>query len=459
LETKFSYLLNIIENSPLMRLKCLLPLFFLVASASAQKTTLITNVQIFNGKDEKTVNGHVLVVDNIISKVSTVPIPVNKSAQTTIIDGKGKFLMPGLIDAHTHIMLESMSQQALMTADIGFITIVAVKAAERNLMQGFTTFRDMSGPAFGLKRAIDIGMIPGPRIYPSGAMISQTAGHGDFLLPQDVPRDPGAPLAYVEKHNVGIIADGVDEVLKRSREQLRLGATQLKLAAGGGVSSSYDPLDVAQYSEEEFKAAVLAAENWGTYVAVHAYTPRAIQMALRAGVQCIEHGQLIDDATARMVAEKKAWLALQPFVESETSRFPVGSPNYLKQQQMRKGTDSAYFYAKKYKIKTAFGTDALDIEMATQRGKELSKLTRWYTPFEILRMATSVNGELMQLSGPRNPYPQRLGVIEEDAYADLLLVDGNPLQDIRILENPAERLLMIMKDGKVFKNTLATQAP
>jgi imidazolonepropionase-like amidohydrolase len=439
-----------------MFLRCLLPLLFCAVTASAQQTTLINNVQIFNGKDEKTVNGHVLVVDNLISKVSTTPIPVNKSAQTTIIDGKGKFLMPGLIDAHTHLMMESLSMQALMVSDIEFITIAAVKSAERDLLQGFTTFRDLAGPTFGLKRAIDMGMIPGPRIYPSGAMISQTAGHGDFLMPQDVPRDKGAPLAYAERHNLGVIADGPDEVLKRAREQLRLGATQLKLAAGGGVSSNYDPLDVAQYSEEEFRAAVLAAENWGTYVTVHAYTPRAVQMALRAGVQCIDHGQLIDDATARMIAEKKAWLSLQPFVEDGKSAFAPGSANYIKQQQMRRGTDSAFILAKKYNIKTAFGTDILfDASIAAQRGKELTKMLRWYTPFEILRMATSVNAELLRMSGPRNPYPNKLGVIEEGAYADLLLVEGNPLQDLKLLEKPQENLLLIMKNGVVHKNTLA----
>jgi imidazolonepropionase-like amidohydrolase len=183
-------------------------------------------------------------------------------------------------------------------------------------------------------------------------------------------------------------------------------------------------------------------------------------MALRAGVKCIDHGQLIDDATAKMIADKGAWLSLQPFVEEEKSAFAPGTPNFIKQQQMRKGTDSAYFFARKYKIKTAFGTDILfDAQKAGQRARELTKMLRWYTPFEILRMATSVNAELLAMSGPRNPYPGKLGVIEEGAYADLLLVDGNPLQDIRILENPAERLLLIIKDGKTIKNTLAGRAP
>lgn len=442
-----------------MRIIAMLCLLSISLTGISQQKILISNVQIFDGRSEKTITGHVLVEGNIIRKVSTSPIPTDKSGKTTLIDGKGKFLMPGLIDAHTHVMMESLSMQALMVSDIEFITVAAVTSVERDLMQGFTTFRDLAGPSFGLKRAIDMGMIPGPRIYPSGAMISQTAGHGDFLMPQDVPRDPGAPLAYAERHSLGIIADGPDEVLKRSREQLRLGASQLKLAAGGGVSSNYDPLDVAQYSEEEFRAAVLAADNWGTYVTVHAYTPRAVQMALRAGVRCIDHGQLIDDATAKMIAEKNAWLSLQPFVEEENSAFAPGSANYIKQQQMRRGTDSAFILAKKYKIKTAFGTDILfDAGKANQRGQELTKMLRWYSPLEILRMATSVNAELLSMSGPRNPYPGKLGVIEEGAYADLLIVDGNPLQNLSLLEKPQESLLLIMKNGHIYKNRLIGDA-
>jgi imidazolonepropionase-like amidohydrolase len=438
-----------------MRIYLWLAFVLMAFSAVAQQKILISNVQIFNGRLEKLTTGHVLIEGNKITRISATPIATDKSTQTILIDGKGKFLMPGLIDAHTHIMMESLSMQALMVSDIGFITIAAVKFAERNLMQGFTSVRDMAGPAFGLKRAIDLNMVNGPRIYPSGAMISQTSGHGDFLMPQDVPRAPNAPLAYPEIHNIGIIADGPDEVLKRAREQLRLGATHIKLAAGGGVSSNFDPLDVAQYSEDEFKAAVLAAENWGTYVAVHAYTPRAVQMALRAGVRCIDHGQLIDDATAKMIADKGAWLSLQPFVEEEASRFAPGSDNYIKQQQMRKGTDSAYFFAKKYKIKTAFGTDILfDANKANQRGKELTKMLRWYSSFEILHMATSVNAELLAMSGPRNPYPGKLGVIEEGAYADLLILEGNPLQQIQLFEDPQKNLLLIMKNGLVFKNNL-----
>jgi imidazolonepropionase-like amidohydrolase len=421
----------------------------------AQKAILINNVKIFNGKDEKTITGNVLIVDNLISKISTTPIPTNKNEETKIIDGKGKFLMPGLIDAHTHIMMESLNIMELMNSDIEYITVVAVKSAEKDLMQGFTTFRDLAGPAFGIQKAIDRGLILGPRIYPSGAMISQTAGHGDFLSPNDVPRDAAASLDFTERFNFGIVADGKDQVLKRVREQLRLGATQIKLAAGGGVSSNYDPLDVSQFTEEEMKAAVDAAENWGTYVTVHAYTPRAIQTALRAGVHCIDHAQLIDEETAKMIADKKIWLSLQPFIDEGKSSFAEGSPNRIKQQTMMKGTDIAYTFAKKFNIKTAFGTDCLfQPKNSANRASSLTNLLRWYTPYEILKMATSTNAELLTMSGSRNPYPNKLGVIEEGAYADVLLIDGNPLINLKILEDYDKSLLMIIKDGVIYKNRL-----
>jgi imidazolonepropionase-like amidohydrolase len=435
----------------LLTLAILLSVFF----AMAQKSVLINNVQIFNGKDEKTITGNVLIVNNLISKISTAPIPTNKSGETTIIDGKGKFLMPGLIDAHTHIMMESLNIMELMNSDIQFITINAVKSAEKDLLQGFTTFRDLSGPSFGLQKAIDMGLIAGPRIYPSGAMISQTGGHGDFLSPNDVPRDAGANLDFTERFNFGMVADGKEQVLKRVREQLRLGATQIKLAAGGGVSSYYDPLDVSQFTEEEMKAAVDAAENWGTYVTVHAYTPRAIQTALRAGVLCIDHAQLIDDATAKMVAEKGAWLSLQPFTDEGESAYAEGSPNRIKQQTMMRGTDSAYLFAKKYNVKTAFGTDCLfQPKHSANRAVDLTKLLKWYTAYEILKMATSTNAQLLALSGPRNPYPNKLGVIEEGAYADVLLIDGNPLMNLKILEDFDKSILLIIKDGVIYKNTI-----
>lgn len=438
------------------KLMILFLLFFAGDPAGAQTTTiLINNVRIFDGEHEKLTTGNVLIQGDTIAKISSSPIAVNRSGATQIIDGGGKVLIPGLIDAHWHTMMCAVPVTVLLTADVGYLNLVAAHEAKNTLLRGFTSVRDLAGPCFGLKRAIDQGLTPGPRIYPSGAMISQSGGHGDFRLPYEVPAAANAPLSHGDAIGGGAIADGVDAVLKRAREQLMMGATQLKLAAGGGVSSNYDPIDVSQYTEAEFHAAVEAAENWGTYVTVHAYTPRAIQTALRAGVKCIDHGQLMDEATAKMMAEKGAWLCIQAFLNNEFSN-PQSTPSAKEKQQMvAAGTGNAFLLAKKYKIKTAWGTDMLfDPKSTKNQGAILTTLTPWYTPFEILKMATSVNGELLAFCGIRNPYPKQLGVIKEGTYADMILVDGNPLENIKLVADPEKNFLIIIKNGVVYKNSL-----
>ena len=365
--------------------------------------------------------------------------------------------MPGLIDNHWHAMLvRARPEKEAITGDVGYTNLLAAAEATDTLMRGFTTVRDLGGPVFGLKRAIDEGIVVGPRIYPSGAMISITGGHGDFRQPFEVPRIIGGPLSRMEQIGGSMIADSPDEVRVRVREQLLLGASQIKLTAGGGVASPHSPLDVSTFTEAELRAAVEAADNWGTYVTVHAYTPRAIQTAIAAGVRNIEHGHLMDESTAKLMAEKGIWLSIQPFLDDEDAiPFPPDSSNRVRQLQVIRGTDNAYALAKKYKLKTVFGTDVLfSAALAKRQGAQLAKLTRWYTPAELLTMATGTNGELLRLSGPRNPYPGKLGVVEEGATADLLLVDGNPIEDIRLIENPDKNFLVIMKDGKVYKNTL-----
>ena len=194
----------------------------------------------------------------------------------------------------------------------------------------------------------------------------------------------------------------------------------------------------------------------GTYVTVHAYTPRAIQTAIRAGVRCIDHGQLMDEATAKLIAEKGIWLCLQPFLDDQDAApFPEGSNNRSKQLQMHKGTDAAYALAKKHGIRLAWGTDVLfDGKLAARQGAQLAKMTRWFTPAEVLVMATATNAELLTLSGPRNPYPGKLGVVQEGALADLLLVDGDPIANLKLIEEPAKNLVVIMKDGRIYKNSL-----
>jgi imidazolonepropionase-like amidohydrolase len=364
--------------------------------------------------------------------------------------------MPGLIDAHVHAMMAATPMNVLMTSDIGYLNLLAGAEAGRTLMRGFTTVRDLGGPTFGLKRAIDQGVIIGPRIYPSGAMITTTGGHGDFRQIWELPRVIGGPLTHVEQMGATIIADSPDEVRTRAREQLLLGASQIKLVAGGGVASPHSPLDVSTFTETELHAAVEAAENWGTYVAVHAYTPAAIQRSVAAGVKCIEHGHLMDDATAKLMAERGIWLSTQPFSDddAEFNPLPPGSEEYAKKMLIVAGTDNVYALAKKYHLKTAWGSDILfNASWAARQNAVLTRMVRWYTPTEALRMATSVNGELLALSGPRNPYPGKLGVVEEGALADLLLVDGDPIANIKLIEDPAKNFLVIMKDGKIYKNT------
>jgi len=419
------------------------------------QTTLFQDVRIFDGKvDKLSPPMHVLVRGNVIEKISSQPIPTDRRADTTLIAGAGRTLMPGLIDAHAHIMFATITQMTALTADIGFVNVAAARAAQDMLLRGFTSIRDLGGPVFGLKKGIDLGLVPGPRIWPSGAFISQTGGHGDFRLPNDMPARPD-DFTYTERIGAAAIADDADTVRRRAREQLALGASQIKVMAGGGVASNYDPLDVTQYTGEEIRAAVEAAENWGTYVTVHAYTPRAVRQAVLAGVKCIDHGHLIDEETAGLMAEKGVWWSLQPFTDDGSSAFPDDSPNRAKQLQMYAGTDTAYALAKRFGIKTAWGTDILfRADAASRQGTQLTKMTRWYSPADVLRMATANNGQLLALSGKRSPYEGTLGVVEEGALADLLLVDGDPLANIKLLEEPDKSLVVIMKDGKVFKNTL-----
>lgn len=423
------------------------------------RAVLFENVRIFDGlSDNLTTPSNVLVIGNTINAIDTRPLSIPADTEVTRIRGAGRVLMPGLIDAHTHLFMETSDQEDLIAAATAPDRLFqkAQENATAMLLRGFTSVRDLAGPVFELKRAIDRGDVAGPRIWPSGAMISQTSGHGDFRELRELPRTPRSELSLAEQFGVGAIADGVDEVLRRTREQLMLGASQIKLAAGGGVASDYDPIDVAQYTEAELSAAVEAAEDWNTYVTVHAYTPRAIQKAIRAGVKCIEHGQLIDEGTARMIAENDVWLSLQPFLDDEDANpYPEGSQNRASQLIVSTGTDRAYNLAKQYNIKTAWGTDNLfNPQGATRQGAKLAKLVRWYSPTEVLRMATSTNAALLALSGPRNPYPGRLGVVEEGALADLLLVNGNPLENIRLVENPDANFLVIMKNGVIYKNRL-----
>jgi len=417
------------------------------------KRLLITNVKIFDGTTLVLQEGcNILVEGNRIVALlragETVP-------EAEILDGGGRLAMPGLIDAHWHSTLCAVSQLVAMTADVGYIHLLAAREAEHTLLRGFTTVRDAGGPAFALKRAIDERVVSGPRIFPSGAMISQTSGHGDFRMRHELPRRDADPLSHAESLGAAMIADGETEVLRRVREQLMLGATQVKLMAGGGVTSIHDPLDTTQFRENELRAAVEAADDWGTYVMVHVYTPRGIQRAIRAGVKSIEHGQLADEETVRMMAGEGVWWSLQPFFADEDANVHDAAGT-RKQQEVAEGTVRAYQMAKSLGVQTAWGTDILfSPANLPNHGRQLAKLTRFYEPLELLRMATGTNGELLALSGHRNTYGGTLGVLAPGALADIVIADGDPTRNLDFLADPQTTLRVIMKDGRIYKNTLS----
>jgi imidazolonepropionase-like amidohydrolase len=426
-----------------------------MSDSSQVATTLFRGVRVFDGTSSRlSAPSDVVVRGTTIERISTASTATaTDGEQASVIDGGGRVLMPGLVDAHWHAAFTTLPVMVVMTADPGYLHLVAGRNATATLLRGLTSVRDAGGPTFGLKRAIDEGVVPGPRIYPSGAFISQTGGHGDFRLPHEVPRGVAGHLSHGELLGGSAIADGVPEVTRAAREQLMLGASQIKVMAGGGVASNYDPLDVTQYTLDEVRAAVEVAENWGTYVLVHAYTPRAIRQAITAGVRCIEHGHLVDEPTVELMADKGIWWCLQPFLDDQDAPRLPDPANRAKLLTMIEGTDRAYALAKKHGVPLAWGTDTLfDAQLSLRQGAQLAKMVRWFEPAEVLRMATADNARLLGLSGPRNPYPGKLGVVEEGALADLLLVDGDPLANIQLLEDPARNFLVIMKDGRIAKN-------
>lgn len=423
--------------------------------SAAANEILFRNVRVFNGRaSQLSAPTDVLVTGNTIAAVGTG----GGAASAKVIEGAGRTLMPGLIDAHWHLLMAAIPQPVMTFEDPNYVNLLSTREARAGLMRGFTTIRDLGGPVFGLKRAIDEGIVPGPRIYPSGAMISQTAGHGDFRFRFELPRATGGGPAHADSLGATAIADGPDEVRVRVREQLRNGASQIKLMAGGGVSSpaTSGTIQTNQYTEAELRAAVEAASDFGTYVTVHAYTPASIQRAIRAGVRCIDHGHLADEETVRMMADKGIWWSMQPLTYNAEVFQRMSPSSQQRALQVFAGTDSAYRLARRFKVKTAWGADILfDAAAAARQNSYLAMMSRWFTPAEALRMATADNADLMAMSGFINPYPGRLGVVEQGALADLILVNGNPLNDLALVGDPEANFLVIMKDGVIYKNMIA----
>ena len=474
----------------------LMTVSFTVYGQDAESVTLITNVNIFDGENEQLLKGYdVLVVKNLIEKIdkdikiaNSYEIDVKtggykampggyandfhgtgdvavmvyepekntkKEVKVRVIDGEGRTLIPGLIDAHWHTTYAYTPATILLLnqGDMAEVAIISMKGAEETLMRGFTSVRDMGGNPFAIKKLIDAGEFPGHRILPSGPFMSPTAGHADFYSKLDSPRDKDV-MSYWEKNMMAMTSDGVAEVQLRTRDILRYGATQIKICTGGGVSSVYDPLDVSEYSIAEVKAAVEEANNYNTYVATHVMTDRGIRASVEAGVMCIEHGFFASEETLELMKEKGAWLSPQPMKEEDMVwANPISAAKY---KQVTDAVAALFPLAKKVGVNIAFGTDQLlDASKAHQQSDYLVRFGEWFTPYEALKIATSENARLLELSGPRHPYQEGpLGVIKEGAYADLIIVEGNPLENLELVGDPGKNFKLIMKDGKIFKNTL-----
>jgi len=419
--------------------------------------TLFKNVMVFDGTNDKLYKANVLVKGHLIAEVSKKSIKVTDSKNTTVIDGDGRTLMPGLIEAHNHLMFPVPNSAWFNTHDMIYISAVAAEEAKGFLLRGWTTVRDIGGPSMGLHRAVEDGRIIGPRILSSSAVIGQTSGHGDMRDYND-PHPNMVEYTHPFFDQFSFIADGPDEVRRAVREALRRGAVQIKVMAGGGVSSTYDPIYTAQYSAEEFRAATEAAADYGTYVAVHAYTDKSIIRAINNGVKVIEHGQLMTEKSVKLILDNDIWIGANCQVLN-LSDEEVGFLNPIqlaKFYEIKKGLDNQMKLIKKYNIKMSLGTDIFgSSENFKNARKELSCRKQWFTSAEIAKQATSVNGEFLELAGKRNPYQDGpIGVIKKGAYADILIVKGDPLKDVAILEDYEKNIQIIMKDGVIYKNSL-----
>ena len=446
---------------------------FLASSALAQDEPtpiLFTNVHVFDGVNETRIeNANVLVVDNLIAEFSAEPLAL---ADARIINGGGRTLMPGLIDSHTHIYATGVFQTfaGLQAAKWDQIGAVSTENAADYLYDGYTTIRDTGGMGSGLRELIDQGVVEGPRIYTAGAAIGPTSGHGDWRNPvqrsfETIPDDMGARL------NMSYVADGIDEIRKASRLNFAHGANFLKLMAGGGVSSELDPLWSIAYSVDEIAAAVEAASFFDTYVTVHAYTDETVNMALDAGAKSLEHGQMVSEETVKRIADEGIYWALNvagmdpQLLSHPNFAMPTVKP---KLEAYLDGSKKLVEYIKAHKPKIVHNVDTVLSTIGfgrAHRDFEKFYFAELFGNHAFLVAATSTGGELA-LTGKRNPYPSKLGVIEEGAYADLLIVDGNTLEDLSVLganpewfdapprERSFDTIRLIMKDGEIYKNTL-----
>ena len=421
-------------------------------AADEPRQVLFTNVNIFNGIDGELIqNGSVLIEGKLIKTVSAEPIDAPEAFK---VDGEGRTLMPGLIDMHSHLcfrngMLEFRGDYDQMAA--GAYTGSAMLDY---LDQGFTTVRDAGCNVLGIAKAVNNGVVPGPRIFPSGGFLSQTGGHADTGSFNDRIGDEDK----LEQARVGFIVDGVDEAIKAARHNLRGGATQIKIMAGGGVASEFDPLHMTQFTAAEMEAIVGIAEDYGTYVLAHAYHDRSVNRAIDAGVRVIEHNFLVSEDTIVRMKEEGVALSVQAVV----ALVQFGDPDSItffsedqknKARQVNSGALQMMQWAIKHDLLMVTGGDMFGPDLPNQADNIIKFQEVAQDTHLVLQTATSNAAELLGWSGGMNPYKEgTLGTIAEGGYADIILIDGNPLEDIsRLKRNHVD---FVMKDGLVYKNWL-----
>lgn len=425
-----------------------------LVAQDAPNSVLITNVSVWDGTSNAVRPGlSLLVEENLITRIAG---DIDAPAGATVIDAGGRIATPGFIDAHTHMALIAPFDLLENEYSGVYVGAAAGQMAEDMLMRGFTTVRDAGGASIGVQRAIDDGWFKGPRIFSSGAFLTQTSGHLDMHDRNEPHRHVGGGASRAEQIGHFTTVDGADEVLAAVRENFRQGATQIKLATNGGVSAVYSPLDITQFTDEELETAVWAAGSFGSYVMAHVYYDDAVSRTIDAGARSIEHGHLMADSTVRKMAENDVFLVVEALMSTAEAPPSFTPDQREKYELVKSGFSEMIESAKRHGVKIAFGSDVFLSQAAYDlQAMEWVARSQIFTPLEILKQATSVGAELIALSGPRNRYRDGpLGVIQEGAYADLVIVEGNPLEDITILSRPDETLRLIMKDGVIYKNTI-----
>ena len=363
--------------------------------------------------------------------------------------------MPGLIDMHTHIMFKYGVSMTRTDFDHASAGAAAMETMQQYLSMGYTTLRDVGGNSLGIARNVAAGRLQGPRIYSAGGAISTISGHNDLAMLTEDPHED----VFSKRHDTNVITGPV-EVKRKAREIFRAGDTHLKLMVGGGVASDFDPLEATTMSVEEIQAAVEVAKDFGSYTCAHVYNDESVNRYLDGGGRNIEHGFLMKESTIKRIKELDAVISLQAYAAYEVFKEPEKIPgfsaeNARKGRQVNEGADRMMRWIAKHKVKCFAGADLWTHDLIGKTPQDMAVRKRWFEDVEILRQNTSYAAEQLAKSGPKNPYKDGpLGVISEGAYADLLLVERNPLEDVSILVDFENNLIVIIKDGKIFKNTL-----